>query len=188
MVQCHSFSLDERQRDAWIQQIIILKEQLSQFTSGQILFEYSIPRMGKRVDVVFIHSGLVFVIEFKVNSEVYNKSDVDQCLDYALDLKNFHAESHRLPLIPILLSTNASDFENTFELVSSVKYMITVDTAIGHISGYLGKKSFLLLQHPSVFYWGFKSSSSTDYKNHHLLRQPKTGDWDSVINDLINLI
>ena len=111
----HSFSLDERQRDAWIQQIIILKEQLSQFTSGQILFEYSIPRMGKRVDVVFIYSGLVFVIEFKVNSEVYNKSDIDQCLDYALDLKNFHAESHHLPLIPILLSTNASDFENTFE-------------------------------------------------------------------------
>ena len=79
-------------------------------------------------------------------------------------------------------------FENTFDIVSSVKYMITVDTAIGHISGYLGKKSFLLLQHPSVFYWGFKSKSSTDYKNHHLLRQPKPGDWDSVINDLINII
>ena len=111
----HSFSLEERQRDAWIRQIIILKEGLSEFDSGHILFEYSIPRMGKRVDVVFIYSGLVFIIEFKVNADGYNKADVDQCLDYALDLKNFHAESHNLQLIPILLSTNASDFENDFE-------------------------------------------------------------------------
>ena len=111
----HSFSLEERQRDAWIQQILILKEELSEFDSGHILFEYSIPRMGKRVDVVFIYSGLVFIIEFKVNADAYNKADVDQCLDYALDLKNFHAESYNLQLIPILLSTNASDFENVFE-------------------------------------------------------------------------
>ena len=111
----HSFSLEEQQRDAWRQQILILKEELSEFDSGHILFEYSIPRMGKRVDVVFIYSGLVFIIEFKVNADEYKKGDIDQCLDYALDLKNFHAESHDLQLIPILISTSAPDFENVFE-------------------------------------------------------------------------
>ena len=111
----HSFSLEEQQRDAWRQQILILKEELSEFDSGHILFEYSIPRKGKRVDVVFIYSGLVFIIEFKVNADEYKKGDIDQCLDYALDLKNFHAESHDLQLIPILISTSAPDFENVFE-------------------------------------------------------------------------
>ena len=85
----HQFALEEQQRNAWIKQIDILKNELNGLGVGRILFEYSIPRMGKRVDVILIYSGFVFVIEFKVNETQYNNADIEQCLDYVLDLKNF---------------------------------------------------------------------------------------------------
>jgi len=116
LTNSHQFALEEQQRNAWIHQINILKNQLGYFNSGHILFEYSIPRMGKRVDVIFIYSGLVFVIEFKVHSTEFLRADIDQCMDYALDLKNFQEGSHNVYLIPILVSTDAPDFDNIIEI------------------------------------------------------------------------
>lgn len=111
----HTFSQEMQQRNAWQKQIEILKNELNQLKSGRILFEYSIPRMGKRVDVILIYSGFVFVIEFKINETEYKTSDIDQCMDYALDLKNFQEQSHNIFLIPILVSTKAPKIENSFE-------------------------------------------------------------------------
>jgi DUF2075 family protein len=111
----HQFALEEQQRNAWIQQIEILKNELHNFDSGHIMFEYSIPRMGKRVDVILIYEGIVFVIEFKVFAKEYLSADIDQCLDYSLDLKNFQEGSHNIQLVPILVSTEAPNFDNSFE-------------------------------------------------------------------------
>ena len=85
----HQFALEELQRNAWQKQIEVLRQQFQNLKSGHIMFEYSIPRMGKRVDVVFIYLNYVFVIEFKVFKNKYSRADRDQCIDYALDLKNF---------------------------------------------------------------------------------------------------
>ena len=111
----HHFELTESQKNAWIKQIEILKNQFLDLNSGHILFEYSIPRMGKRVDVILIHSGLVFVIEFKVNATEYVSAGVTQCLDYALDLKYFQEGSRDIQLVPILVATNAPDFNNILD-------------------------------------------------------------------------
>lgn len=96
------------QKQAWAEQIRILKAHLSGF-SGDIFFEYSIPRMGKRIDAVLLIDGIVFVVEFKVGSKEFTEADVNQLWDYALDLKYFHEESHHLPIIPILVATNARE-------------------------------------------------------------------------------
>ncbi|MBT4326625.1 MAG: DUF2075 domain-containing protein [Candidatus Nitrosopelagicus sp.] len=111
----HQFALEEQQRNAWTQQIEILKNELHSLDSAHIMFEYSIPRMGKRVDVILIYAGIVFVIEFKVHAKEYLRPDIDQCLDYSLDLKNFQEGSHNVQLVPILVSTEASNFNNTLE-------------------------------------------------------------------------
>ncbi len=79
-------------------------------------------------------------------------------------------------------------FKDTFSIINSVNFVISIDTAINHIAGYLGKKNFLLLKHPSSFYWGYRNSKSTDYKNHIIIRQKKTGDWGSALKDLLELI
>ncbi len=109
------FSSDGEQRSAWMEQIDFLKKIFKNLKSGHIIFEYVIPRMGKRADVILIYSGLVFIIEFKIGMEKYEKSALDQVWDYALDLKNFQKESHAIQLVPILVATNASDIDNTFE-------------------------------------------------------------------------
>ncbi|MHC4999985.1 MAG: hypothetical protein ACYTE1_04075, partial [Planctomycetota bacterium] len=100
-------TLEDLQINAWVEQVKILKNQLTELKDGQILFEYSIPRMGKRVDNILLIDGIVFVLEFKVGEESYPLYALDQALDYALDLKNFHEQSHTKKIIPILISTHA---------------------------------------------------------------------------------
>ena len=101
------FDLADEQRDAWEQTIAILKGALAGLGSGRIFFEFSIPRMGRRVDAVLVCRGAIFVIEFKVGKRAFDRADIDQCVDYALDLKNFHEGSHAAPIVPVLVATKA---------------------------------------------------------------------------------
>ena len=95
-------------REAWKSEIAIMKDVLNNFADkqGQIIFEYDIPRLGKRVDVVLLLKGIVFCLEFKVGETRILEADVDQVLDYALDLKNFHKFSEDRIIAPILIATN----------------------------------------------------------------------------------
>ena len=111
----NQFSLEEQQRNAWLKQVRILKEQLKNCENGHIIFEYTIPRMGKRVDVVIIRESVVFVIEFKVNETEYLSYAIDQAVDYTIDLKNFQEGSHFITLVPILIATEAPEIENKYE-------------------------------------------------------------------------
>lgn len=93
-------------QDAWRYQIELLKEVLKE-VEGHLFFEFSIPRMGKRVDCLLIIKNVVFIIEFKVGEREYLNQNIEQVWDYALDLKNFHEPSHKSVLVPILVATNA---------------------------------------------------------------------------------
>lgn len=87
-------------------QITTLRRCLSGL-SGWIFLEFNIPRMGRRVDVVVLIGPVVFVVEFKVGEQAFERAAVEQVWDYALDLKNFHEGSHALSLVPILIATEA---------------------------------------------------------------------------------
>lgn len=106
MTHEHSFDLSMLQRDAWVEQTQILKSVLCNY-EGNIYFEFSIPRMGRRVDAVVIIGSVIFVIEFKVGGKTYESADRDQVMDYALDMQNFHEGSHHVTLVPILVATKA---------------------------------------------------------------------------------
>ncbi|MBR3319896.1 DUF2075 domain-containing protein [Candidatus Saccharibacteria bacterium] len=102
-----------QQENAWEAEISILKNELSALNSdGRIIFEYTIPRMGKRVDTIILYENIVFILEFKVGDSEYRRSAYDQVFDYALDLQNFQKESHDKLLIPIIVSTDAEEKEN----------------------------------------------------------------------------
>ncbi len=94
------------QNRSWELQIPILKEAL-QGLEGTIYFEFSIPRMGKRVDTLLLIDNVIFVIEFKVGESKFLHSNIEQVWDYALDLKNFHEPSHHAVIAPILVATEA---------------------------------------------------------------------------------
>ena len=95
-------------REAWKGEISIMKNVLRNYcdTDGLIIFEYDIPRLGKKIDVVLLFDGIVFCVEFKVGESKILETDVDQVLDYALDLKNFHKFSEDRLIVPILVATN----------------------------------------------------------------------------------
>ena len=101
-----SFSVETTQRDAWREQVRIVKTLLAGY-EGTVFFEYSIPRMGRRVDVVVLLGSVVFAIEFKVGASRFERADIDQVWDYALDLANFHETSHDRYIAPILVATQA---------------------------------------------------------------------------------
>ena len=102
-----------QQSNTWEIEVEILKEQLAAFDDGRIIFEYTIPRMGKRVDVVVLYRNIVFLLEFKCGDDEYRASTYDQVYDYALDLRNFQKESHDKLLVPIMVSTKAPAYKNT---------------------------------------------------------------------------
>lgn len=107
IVRNNPYDLNDLQRDSWIREIEILKKSLCGIDIGRVILEYSIPRMGKRIDCILLCKGIVFVLEFKVGATVHRKSTDDQVMDYALDLKNFQKSCQDKIIIPISISTEA---------------------------------------------------------------------------------
>ncbi|WP_221620400.1 MULTISPECIES: DNA/RNA helicase domain-containing protein [unclassified Desulfovibrio] len=111
LTENHPFALEDLQRNSWIAEINILKRELREFEEGHIIFEYTIPRVGSRIDIVLIHQGIVFLIECKIGETQFPRHAINQVTDYALDLQDFHEESHRTLLVPILMASRASSHE-----------------------------------------------------------------------------
>ena len=99
-------AIETSQAEAWSAEIALLKHVLGGL-SGHLLLEFDIPRMGRRIDAVVISGAVAFVIEFKVGADIFERSAIEQVWDYALDLKNFHAASHDVPIVPVLIATHA---------------------------------------------------------------------------------
>lgn len=115
-----SFSDEQTQKLAWLEEIKILKTVLEVYKeNGSIYLEFSIPRMGQRIDAVLLIGSVIFVLEFKVGEENYYSYAIDQVMDYALDLKNFHETSHEQYIAPILIATNA---KHAYTTVSSTPH------------------------------------------------------------------
>lgn len=112
LVQNSEFAVMQTQRDAWIGQIEFLQSSLKGM-SGALFFEFNIPRMGKRIDAVLLIGPIVFVVEFKVGEDVFERPSLDQVWDYALDLKNFHEASHTVSIVPVLIVTGANESTRT---------------------------------------------------------------------------
>lgn len=115
----HQHDLEDEQKNAWLEQIKLLQSSLKE-VSGHIYFEFSIPRMGKRVDNILISKNLIFVIEFKIGDNYYAKNAQYQTIDYCLDLLNFHEGSHNKVIIPILVSTKAPSAENDIQSATTL--------------------------------------------------------------------
>ncbi len=102
--------------EAWMGEIDILQQVLTPWKeeNAQVIFEYEIPRLGKRIDVVLLLRGIIFCLEFKVGQKDALQADVEQVMDYALDLKNFHRFSHDKVIVPILIPTNRNTSTTDF--------------------------------------------------------------------------
>lgn len=114
LARAHAPTLEPTQRDAWVREIGILKDSLAGL-DGTLYLEFDVPRLGSRIDAVVIVGSVVFPIEFKCGATTFDVADWYQAWDYALDLKNFHLSSHGLPLLPVLVATEAGRSDETWD-------------------------------------------------------------------------
>jgi hypothetical protein len=112
------FADELSQKSAWQEEIKILQKVLPKY-KGSIYFEYFIPRMGQRIDVLLLIKSIIFILEFKVGETEFPLHAIDQVWDYALDLKNFHETSHEVFIAPILISTEAQITTTCISLTAS---------------------------------------------------------------------
>lgn len=105
-----TFAVERTQNDAWIAQVRVMRQALVRAPDeGLVAFEFVVPRMGKRIDVLVVFGAVVYVIEFKVGEREFTGEALRQVWDYALDMKNFHRTSHDATIVPVLVATSAPD-------------------------------------------------------------------------------
>lgn len=116
IIDAYHGNVQTSSEEAWVGEINLLQNVLLAWKEeeAEIIFEYDIPRLGKRIDVVLLFRGLIFCLEFKVGQKDVLQSDVEQVMDYALDLKNFHLYSHDRIIIPILIPTKHASSSGSF--------------------------------------------------------------------------
>lgn len=117
MAQASAHDLNDETTDSWVCEIEVLKDVLAPYRDrGSVFFEYNIPRMGRRADVIALIDGIVFVLEFKTLTQKFAHGGLMQAWDYAIDLKNFQEDSRDRSIIPILVAPAEADHNCHIEL------------------------------------------------------------------------
>ena len=73
------------------------------------------------------------------------------------------------------------DFSDTAALMSQLDLVISVDTSVAHLAGALGKPVWILVTHVPDWRWLLERDDSPWYPTARLFRQPRIGDWESVV-------
>lgn len=104
------YDINDETLKSWEEEIETMRESLAPFKSrGSVYFEYNIPRMGRRADVIVVIDSVIFVLEYKTSEQKFSREALVQVWDYALDLKNFQEGSVDRILIPILVVPREKD-------------------------------------------------------------------------------
>ena len=133
-VSAHDINNETTQ--SWISEVNTMREALADYKGhGSVYFEYNIPRMGRRADVIAVIENIIFVMEFKTSEQKFSREADIQVWDYALDLKNFQEGSRDRILIPIQVVPNEKNSHCVTELKhfeDNVYYPLRANTAILH--------------------------------------------------------
>ena len=78
-------------------------------------------------------------------------------------------------------SSRMADFADTAALIASLDLVITVDTAVAHLAGAMGKPVWIMLPHAPEWRWMLDREDSPWYPTAKLFRQEKAGDWAGVV-------
>ena len=97
-----------------------VSQQVPDATNWRVLLELPLYRLRRRIDVVVLTRRSVVLVELKVGATDFLGSDERQVEEYALDLRDFHAGSARLPILPCLWCTGADRVKGSLNLSPGV--------------------------------------------------------------------
>lgn len=110
LTRASQHDINEETTNSWVEEIDTLRIALQPYAGkGSVYFEYNIPRMGRRADVIVLIDGIVFILEYKTSEQKFTREALIQVWDYALDLKNFQEGSLERTLIPVLVAPKEKD-------------------------------------------------------------------------------
>ena len=113
----YSHDINDETKMSWLEELRVMRSVLKNYKNrGSVYFEYNIPRMGRRADVIVLIDDVVFVLEFKTRKSKFTHEAVTQVWDYALDLKNFQEGSRNRIMIPVLVAPYEKDKNCQVEL------------------------------------------------------------------------
>lgn len=113
----YTSDINKETSNSWLSEIETLQTSLAKFSNrGSLYFEYNIPRMGRRADVIVLIDGIVFVLEYKTADQKFSSESSTQVWDYAIDLKNFQRGSLDRTIVPILVVPNEKNKRCKLEL------------------------------------------------------------------------
>ena len=138
--------INDETSKSWVEEIETMREVLAPYEGrGSVYFEYNIPRMGRRVDVIAVIDGIIFVLEYKTAERKFSHEALVQVWDYAIDLKNFQEGSLERILIPILVvpsekgSRCQTDLKLHQRVIMSASRLVTAYFSQGSAPRYLFK-------------------------------------------------
>ena len=116
--------------DSWHEEVRSICKALELYKDedGFVAFEYTIPRVGGRIDCVIGLRGVLFVLEFKTGEEQNADADKEQLEQYVIDLKNFHFESYDIPIAPFWVVPQADLEPCRISKPSSNKQLFSIVT------------------------------------------------------------
>src|SRR3989344_1499792 len=82
------------------------------------------------------------------------------------------------------LSEDINNFADTAAVIENMDLIISVDTSVAHLSGAMGKQTFVLLSHKADWRWLLDRKDTPWYKSIRLFRQKNPGDWNSLFNEV----
>ncbi|HEY1722827.1 MAG TPA: glycosyltransferase family 9 protein [Magnetospirillaceae bacterium] len=80
------------------------------------------------------------------------------------------------------------DFAGTAALVAGLDLMITVDTAVAHLAGALGKPVWMMSRFDGCWRWMEGRDDSPWYPTMRIVRQVQPGDWPGVVHRIASLL
>ena len=82
------------------------------------------------------------------------------------------------------LGDQIRDFADSAAIIDCLDAVVSVDSALAHLAGALGKRSFVLLSKVADWRWFLDDDRSPWYSGMTLLRQQEQGNWSTVIKEL----
>ncbi|MGA2582014.1 MAG: tetratricopeptide repeat-containing glycosyltransferase family protein [Tepidisphaeraceae bacterium] len=104
---------------------------------------------------------------------------------YSLQKSDASATTEKPPLEMVDWTEELKDFSDTAGLIANLDLILTVDTAVAHLAGAMGKPTWIMLKFVPDWRWMLGRSDSLWYPTARLFRQERLNDWQSPVDEIV---